>query len=72
MIPEIGKIYKIDYWFQTDNPEDKDLFYNGIGTYLGETEETENSTEILYLFQVPDNVLTAWFSEEDIIEEICL
>lgn len=69
MIPEKGKTYKIDYWFQTIEPEDKELFYKGLATFTGETDIGQND-ETLYIFQCPDNAFTSMFGEEDIIEEV--
>lgn len=68
MIPIKDKTYKIDYWFQTDDPDEISTFYDGLGKYTGEIED--NDGDILYIFELPDNCLTAMFSEEDIVSEI--
>lgn len=71
MIPEKGKTYKIDYWFYTDDLEERETFYKGLGTFTGNTEEEEGEEgEILYQFDFPDNAFLGLFAEDDIIEEV--
>jgi hypothetical protein len=69
MIPFKGKTYRIDFWFQINNPEDESSFYKGLGTFTGETDVSEDG-EILYQFETPDNALLSFFAEEDIMEEV--
>ena len=71
MIPENGKTYRIDYWYQTNEPEDKADFYKGLATCIdsGPYQEKDQYDNILYLFRCTDGQ-TALFAEEDIIEEV--
>ena len=40
MIPEKGKTYEIDYWFQCEQgSEEEETFYKGKAVYTGETEK---------------------------------
>jgi hypothetical protein len=64
MIPEKGKFYEIDY---KDN-EDDEMSYNGLAMYTGE-ETTDDNLNTYYVFDIPDNVLQAWFVDKDIIRE---
>ena len=66
MIPEKGKTYWIDFF----DPDEEDLSYEGPSTYLGETEPSAEGDETLYRFRHSDNILSALFSEEDIVREI--
>lgn len=71
MIPEKGKTYQIDYWFQTDNPELQETFYKGLAVFTGDIRVGEGSDdEDLYCFEIEDNALSMLFSEEDIVEEV--
>lgn len=62
MIPEKGKFYEIDY----KDEENDEMSYKGIGLYTG---EQLSSLEMFYVFDIPDNILQAWFTDNDIIRE---
>jgi len=73
MIPEKGKTYRIDYWFQTNDVTEQELLYRGFGKHTGETREGEVEWEdgaTLYEFDMPDNAFTGYFADEDIKEEV--
>lgn len=68
IIPIKSHRYNINYY--TGNPKDVDLFYKGVGIFTGDVTTDENDNEILYLFEMPDNLLCGYFSEEDIESEV--
>jgi len=63
MIPIKGKTYDIDFY----DVNEPNLSYKGKGECLGKSSDLDNAGNILYIFELPNNICYASFAEEDII-----
>jgi len=70
MIPEVGKTYKIDYWFQIQDESDREQFYKGPAKCLEAGGETDDGEELWYFELMDGDGGKAYFGEEDVVEEI--
>jgi hypothetical protein len=61
MVPEDKKFYEIDF---KSEDEDDEGSYKGIARYVG---RSCFSLEMLYLFEIPNDVINVWFAEGDIV-----
>ena len=68
MIPQLDKIYEIDYYSTSPDPEDQGKDYKGLARCISGIADQDDNDNDLYLFLLPSGN-QCYFTDEDIIKE---